>query len=73
MFVFQLYPVLEDSNLQLWGTFYLFGCVILISLPLVYFIVPETKNVSLELVHHFFTKPKTIFYIDLNENDKEKL
>ena len=36
-------------------------------LPVIYFILPETKDVALELVSTFFTPAKTIFYVDIDK------
>jgi hypothetical protein len=58
---------MEGSILHVYGTFFLFGGIIITAMPLVYFILPETKDVSLELVQSFFTPLKTVFYIDLDQ------
>jgi len=42
----KLYPQLE-SNLQLHGTFFMFGAVLVALLPISYVILPETKDISL--------------------------
>lgn len=65
----KLYPVLEQG-LDVSGTFYLFSGVLLICLPLVYWILPETKDMGLEMIHTYFTPPQTIFYVDLMDRDK---
>ena len=66
-FIFaQVFPLLEKSQLEIYGTFYLFGSILLLFLPVIYFIVPETKDVALELVPTFFTPVKTIFYVDID-------
>ena len=36
-----------ESCLHLYGTFFMFGCVLLILLPISYIILPETKDISL--------------------------
>ena len=36
-------------------------------LSVIYFILPETKDVALELVSTFFTPAKTIFYVDIDK------
>jgi hypothetical protein len=63
------FPVLEKF-LNFYGTFYFFASLLLLSIPIVYLILPETKDVALEDVQHFFTKPKTIFYIDLEYEEQ---
>ena len=63
----QVFPLLETSQLEIYGTFYLFGTILLLFLPVIYFIVPETKDVALELVPTFFTPVKTIFYVDVDK------
>jgi hypothetical protein len=60
------FPVLEEQ-LQFFGTFYLFAVVLLAAMPVVYLLLPETKDVALEDVQHFFKRQRTIFYIDLPE------
>ena len=42
--------------MQLFGTFYLFGCIVLVAMPVVYCILPETKDISLESIQKYFTK-----------------
>jgi hypothetical protein len=61
----KFFPVLE-SNLTFHGTFYFFAAILTLSVPVVYFTVPETKDLGLELIQHYFTKQKTIFYRDLD-------
>jgi len=34
-------------------------------LPVVYYVLPETKDVALEMVQNYFKKEKTVFYIDV--------
>ena len=65
----KFFPVLEFS-LTFYGTFYFFAAVLILSVPVVYFTVPETKDLGLEQIQHYFTKSRTIFYVDLEpEND----
>ena len=61
----KMYPVLEHW-LSVSGTFYLFGCVVAFSLPIVYCILPETKDMGLEMIQNYFTPSKTVFYVDLD-------
>ena len=65
-----MYPLLQ-SWLDIYGTFYLFATVILLAMPLMYFILPETKNVSLELIPSFFQPPQTIFFVTLDEKSTD--
>ena len=69
----KVYPILSE-NLGVHGTFFLFSVVLLLSLPIVYCILPETKDMGLEMIQTFFTPNKTIFYVDVvtNENKTEK-
>ena len=70
VFGLKMYPVLEHW-LSVSGTFYLFGCVLAFSLPIVYCILPETKDMGLEMIQNYFTPSKTVFYVDLDpEGDK---
>jgi hypothetical protein len=65
----KFFPVLE-SNLTFHGTFYFFAAILTLSVPVVYFTVPETKDLGLELIQHYFTKQKTIFYRDLEKEEQ---
>ena len=58
------FPVLE-YYLTFHGTFFLFASILLLSLPIVYYILPETKDIALEMVQNYFKKEKTVFYIDV--------
>jgi len=48
------------------------AAVMVSSIPLVYTILPETKDVQLEMIQHIFKKQKTIFQIELDPGDLEK-
>ena len=61
----KFFPVLE-SNLTFYGAFYFFAGILLLSVPIVYFTVPETKDLGLEQIQNYFTKQRTIFYVDLD-------
>ena len=54
----QIVPVLGVN-----GTFYLFSAALLLALPLVFWILPETKDLGLEMIQLYFTPPNTIFYL----------
>jgi hypothetical protein len=56
-----------EEKLGLYGTFFLFAAILLISLPVVYLTLPETKDLGLELIRYYFTPPATVFYVELNE------
>ena len=60
----KLFPLLQ-SQLNLHGTFFLFSGILLIALPIVYCILPETKDMGLEMIQNYFTPNKTVFYVDL--------
>jgi len=62
----KVYPILS-ANLGVHGTFFLFSVVLLLSLPIVYCILPETKDMGLEMIPSYFTPNKTVFYVDLTE------
>ena len=59
-----MYPIFETS-LSVPGTFFLFSAILLLCLPIVYCILPETKDMGLEMIQTYFTPNKTIFYVDL--------
>jgi len=71
----KMYPILEDW-LSVSGTFYLFATILAFSLPVVYCILPETKDMGLEMIQNYFTPARTVFYVDLDsevEKSGEKL
>ena len=60
----KMFPWLE-SVLGLHGTFYLFSAVMISCTPVIYCILPETKDMSLEMIENYFTPKRTRFYVDL--------
>lgn len=68
----KMYPVLERV-IFVSGTFYVFAAVLAFSLPVIYCILPETKDMGLEMIQNYFTPSRTVFYVDLDpEVDKAK-
>ena len=59
----KMFPWLDDE-LGLSGVFYIFCGVITLCTPVVYFVLPETKGMSLEMVQYYFTPQITRFYVD---------
>ena len=59
---------MANSKIGVYGAFYFFGGIVTLALPIVYFVLPETKDLSLEIIQNYFTPVKTIFYVDINEN-----
>lgn len=59
------YPALQ-STLDIYGTFYFFSIVLAVSAPLIYWLLPETKDLSLETIQHYFQPNRTQFYVDLH-------
>ena len=59
-----MFPLIDDM-IGLHGTFYLFSAVMIVCTPVIYCIVPETKDLSLEMVENYFLPKRTRFYIDL--------
>ena len=59
-----MFPLIEHS-IGLHGTFYTFSAVMLVCTPVIYFILPETKDMSLEMVENYFLPSRTRFYVDL--------
>ena len=49
----KLFPVLSAS-LQLSGTFYLYGILVLAGLPIVMMTLPETKDLSIHQINNLF-------------------
>ena len=60
----QIVPVLGVN-----GTFYLFSAALLLALPLVFWILPETKDLGLEMIQLYFTPPNTIFYLETPDEE----
>lgn len=50
------------------GTFYMFSVILSLSLPVVYFVLPETKDMGLEMIQKYFMPAKTVFYVDYKDN-----
>ena len=65
-----MYPIFE-STLTVPGTFFLFSAMMILCLPIVYCILPETKDMGLEMIQSYFTPNKTVFYVDLPKNLEE--
>ena len=64
----KIYPMLE-LNFGVDGTFFIFSGVLVFFLPIVYWILPETKDMGLELIQTFFTPNRTVFYVDLKQKN----
>ena len=60
----KMFPWIE-STIGLHGTFYSFSAVMVICTPVIYFILPETKDMSLEMIENYFLPNRTRFYVDL--------
>jgi len=60
----KLFPLLE-SYFSLYGTFFMFSFFIIIFTPVIYFILPETKDLSLEMIQQYFTPQETVWYTNL--------
>lgn len=60
----KMFPWLE-KNVGIYGSFYIFGSILILLTPIVYFILPETKDVSLEMIENYFIPKRTVFYVDL--------
>lgn len=63
--ILKLYPIMITSQLDVFGTFYLLASVLTFFIPIIYVILPETKDLRLEQLQYYFTPPKTIFYVDI--------
>ena len=60
----KMFPLIEQG-IGLHGTFYCFSAVMLVCTPVIYCILPETKDMSLEMVENYFLPSRTRFYVDL--------
>lgn len=49
----KLFPVLA-SALELSGAFYLYGIIVLAGLPIVMWVMPETKDLSIHQINNLF-------------------
>ena len=63
----KLYPALQSSAIGLPGTFYLFAACMAASVPAVYCMLPETKDLGLEMIQGYFTPARTVFYVESHE------
>jgi len=62
----KLYPALE-ANMHVFGTFFMFSAVLLIFSPIVYAILPETKDVGLEMIQKFFSPSVTQWHTNMRD------
>jgi len=62
----KLYPALE-TNMHVFGTFFMFSAILLIFSPIVYFILPETKDVGLEMIQKFFSPSVTQWHTNMRD------
>ena len=60
----KMFPTLENT-IGIHGTFYSFSAVMILCTPVIYCVVPETKDMSLEMVENYFLPNRTRFYVDL--------
>merc|ERR1712241_898113 len=67
----KLYPIFEQY-LTIPGTFLFFSAILIFCLPIVYCILPETKDLGLEMIQSYFMPTKTVFYVDLPLGDEKK-
>jgi len=66
----KLYPIFEQY-LTIPGTFLFFSAILIFCLPIVYWILPETKDLGLEMIQSYFIPSKTVFYVDLPLGDEK--
>jgi len=45
--------------------------VLVVLVPVIFFILPETKGVPLEMIQHFFSKQRNIFNINIDTSKVE--
>jgi len=64
----KLYNNLLEPRVGIGGAYYLYTAVIAASFPVVYFILPETKDLGLEVIQDYFKPQRTIFYVDCLES-----
>ena len=50
----KIFPKMIESGIGIHGTFYALSAAMVVSAPVIYHILPETKNMSLEMVAHHF-------------------
>ena len=60
----KMFPTLENT-IGIHGTFYSFSAVMILCTPVIYCVLPETKDMSLEMVENYFLPNRTRFYVDL--------
>ena len=59
------FPVLAEK-VGIDGIFYCFSALLILLTPFVFLLVPETKDLSLEVIEYFFLPNHTTFYVDIN-------
>jgi len=67
MLSLKLYPVFEE-NIHVFGTFIMFSSLLFLFSPLVYWILPETKDVRLEMIQKFFSPSVTEWQTHIPDN-----
>ena len=55
-----MFPFMEE-HLYIYGISYMFGSIMLLFMPVVFLIMPETKDLSLDKIRKFFTSEASVF------------
>ena len=55
----------------MYGTFFMFSCVLLFFVPIIFCILPETKDLGLEVIHQYFTPPIAVWHVDWSGNQED--
>ncbi len=55
----QTFPTLEH-NLGTYGTFYVYAIIVAAGIPIIFKVLPETKNVSLEVIKTYFISKEIV-------------
>ena len=63
----KMFPSLENA-IGIHGTFYCFSAVMLVCTPVIYCILPETKDLSLEVIEHYFLPNHTMLSLFFKRN-----
>jgi hypothetical protein len=51
-----------EGGLHTYGTFYVYALIVICGVPIIYKVLPETRNVSLEVIKMYFIQ-KTIMNV----------
>merc|ERR1711971_449950 len=66
----KIFPLLEQT-IHLFGTFYFYGAVVLLLLPIIMKVLPETKDQDLTEIHRIFSPQQSKGNYTQDDKDSE--